>query len=129
MRTASTLINPTPMSYGEPPKLPVSELDIADPDLLREAVFKVFSSLGNEDSAVMRKRLLSDLKRAGLRLRPTLLMLGASASTAEELTAPEIAALIRYVRLTEPGVMKAISGSLGELLGATEPIAQSSWAA
>lgn len=117
------------MNYSEPRLLPVNELVTADPDLLREAVFKALSSLGYERRTGICKRLLSDLKQAGLRLRQTLLMLGASASTAAELTAPEIAALIRYVRLTEPTIMKAVSESLVELLTATQPGAESGWAA
>lgn len=128
MRTASTMIWQMPTPYHEPRALMVDELVTADPDILRDAVFKALSSLADARRADIRKRLLNELKRAGLRLRQTLLMLGVSASTADELTPPEIAALLRYVRLTEPGIMNAILPSVGELLTGAEPAAQSSLA-
>ena len=44
-------------------------------------------------------------------------MLGIPARTAEELTAPEIARLIRYVRISEPKVMTALAPILIDVPG------------
>ena len=93
-----------------------SELVNADPDYLRDSVRKALLSLPFRERSMAFTSVLYGLRRAGLRVRECLLMLGASASTAEELTAPEIAALIRYVRLNEPKVFQSIATLLLELL-------------
>jgi hypothetical protein len=93
-----------------------SEFRDAEPDYLRDAVRNALLYLSERERSDVRSRLLAELESAGLRVRQCLLMLGASAMTAEELTAPEIAVLIRYVRLTEPRAFIAITTLLGELL-------------
>ena len=93
-----------------------SELVNADPDHLRDFVRNALLSLPIGERSKASTRVLDALRRAGLRVRECLLMLGASASTAEELTAPEIAALIRYVRLNEPKALQSIATLLIELL-------------
>ena len=95
-----------------------SELELvnADPDYLRDSVCKALLSLPMHERSKASTKILSGLRRAGLRVRERLLMLGSSASTAEELTAPEIAALIRYVRLNEPNALQSIATPLMEIL-------------
>jgi len=95
------------------------EFVAAEPDYIRDTICAALSSLPLNQRASIRKRLLADLKKAGVKIRESLLMLGASAKTADELTAPEIASLIRYVRLTKPNVMGAVAEPLEELLALT----------
>src|SRR5215470_3295228 len=85
-----------------------SELVNADPDRLRDFVRNALLSLSTGERSKASTRVIDGLRRAGLRVRECLLMLGSSASTAEDLTAPEIAALIRYVRLNEPKALQSI---------------------
>jgi hypothetical protein len=92
------------------------EFSGTEPDLLRDTVCGALSTLSIDDRSAFRKRLFGELREAGLRVRQSLFMLGVSAASAEELTAPEIAALIRYVRLAEPKAMTAVDGTLRELL-------------
>lgn len=87
----------------------------AQPDALRDAVYKALSSLSIDERSAFRHQLFGQMRDAGLRVRPCLFMLGASAATAEELTVPEIASLIRYVAFVEPNVMTAVSLTLGGL--------------
>ena len=98
------------------PFRPGVEFVSADPDHLRESVGKALSSLSADERTVVRNKLLDELKKAGLRVRQCLLMLGVAATTADELTPPEVASLIRYVRLSEPKVLMAVTGPLSELL-------------
>ena len=93
-----------------------SALVNADPDYLRDSVQKALLSLSTHERSKAATDVLYGLGKAGLRVRECLLMLGASASTAEELTAPEIAALIRYVRLNQPKALQSIATLLMELL-------------
>jgi hypothetical protein len=101
--------------------LDVLEPAAAEPNLLRDSVVRALLSIPELERSVVRERLLGELKKAGLKVRQCLLMLGVAAATAEELTAPEIAALIRYVRLAEPKVMMAIAAPLTELLTTADP--------
>jgi len=93
-----------------------SELVNADPDYLRDSVRRALLSLSMTERSNAATNVLYMLRKAGLGVRVCLLMLGASASTAEELTAPEIAALIRYVRLNEPKAFESITTPLMNLL-------------
>jgi hypothetical protein len=92
------------------------EVVTAEPDYIRDAVCAALSSLPPEQRSSVVNRLLKELKTAGVRVRESLLLLGASARTTDELTAPELAALIRYIRLTKPMVMTAVAEPLRELL-------------
>jgi hypothetical protein len=93
-----------------------SELVNADPDYLRESVQQALLSLSIGERSRASTSVLYGLRKAGLGVGECLLMLGASASTAEELTASEIAALVRYVRLNEPKAFQSITTLLMELL-------------
>lgn len=119
MRKESTRMEPIPIRSNRPrtrPVLDVLEPAAAEPNVLRDTVVRALLSIPELERSVVRERLLGELKKAGLKVRQCLLMLGVAAATAEELTAPEIAALIRYVRLAEPRVMMAIAAPLTELL-------------
>jgi hypothetical protein len=100
----------------EPSFRPGVEFVCADPDHLRESVGKALSSLSADERSTVRNKLLYELKKAGLRVRQCLLMLGVAATTPDELTPPEVASLIRYVRLTEPKILLAVTEPLSELL-------------
>ena len=93
-----------------------SELVSVDPDYLRDSLRKALLSLSMRERSKAATNVFYGLRKAGLRVRECLLMLGASAGTAEELTATEIAALIRYVRLNEPKALKSIATLLMDLL-------------
>src|SRR5262249_9611448 len=112
MRRRYTRMRPPPYSGVE------SSIDFAEaePDRLRDVVRDALLSLTEPERFNVCSRLLGELKKAGLRIRPCLLMLGVSAATTEELTASEIAALIRYVRLTQPGIVAAMTALLRDLL-------------
>lgn len=118
MLRQGTLIKPTPFHSSEKETGWTVELVDVEPDSLSEAVRAALSSLPEDQRSSVRSRLLTELKKAGLRVRESLLLLGVSARTTDELTAPEIAALIRYVRLTKPNLMKAVAEPLSELLAA-----------
>lgn len=95
---------------------PAVEFVASEPDYLRDTICAALSSLPISQRAIIRNKLLTNLRKAGVKIRESLLMLGASARTTGELTAPEIAALIRYVRLTKPYLMSAVAEPLEELL-------------
>ena len=95
---------------------PAVEIVAAEPDYLRDTTYAALLSLSPDQRASICNRLLTELRKAGFRVRESLLKLGASAKTADELTAPEIASLIRYVRLTEPNVLMSVAEPLSELL-------------
>src|SRR5512138_2725948 len=108
-----------------------SELELvnADPEYLRDSVRKALLALSIHERSKVATNVLYGLRKAGLRVRECLLMLGASASTTEELTASEIAALIRYVRLNEPKALQSIATLLMELFIAPPHIRASNCAA
>lgn len=109
-------IKATRFGRREPQINPPVELAAAEPDYIRDTICAALLSIPSDKRAAIRNRLLTDLRKAGLKVRESLLMLGVSAKTSDELTAPEIAALIRYVRLTQPNLMMAIAEPLEELL-------------
>jgi hypothetical protein len=94
------------------------ELATTEPDLLRNSVREALSHLPEEERRAAHNGLLSSLKGAGVNIGHHLLVLGIPARTAEELTAPEIASLIRYVRINETRAMMALAPVLSELLAA-----------
>ncbi|HMG33769.1 MAG TPA: hypothetical protein VKM94_07520 [Blastocatellia bacterium] len=96
------------------------ELVDAEPDYIREVMSRALSSLSAEKRSYANNKLLSALRSAGLRVRESLLMIGVSARTTDDLTAPEVASLIRYVRLTKPSVIVAVGGSLKEIVTLAE---------
>ena len=108
-----------------------SELELvnADPDCLRDSVRRALLSLSIHERSKAATNVLHGLRNAGVRVRECLLKLGSSASTAEELTAPEIAALIRYVRLNDPRALESIATLVMQLLIAPRDVRASNCAA
>src|SRR5215467_12504969 len=98
------------------------EFAAAEPDCLREIVAKALSSLAIEQRSAFCTQVLACLEKAGLNVRQAVLMLGLSARKVEDLTSAEVATLIRYVRLTEPKMMKALAPTLAQLLPGTAPL-------
>ncbi len=92
------------------------ELAAAEPDMLRDSVQRGLSQLSEEDRPHVYARLLTTLNKAGVNLGQLLLVLGIPARTPAELTAPEIATLVRYVRLNEPTAMVALATVLSEFV-------------
>jgi len=111
-KTPATLVNADRQSRR------ALDLGTAEPDVLGDLVRNAWSELSEQERPVLNVRLIAALTKAGANIRQHLLLLGIPAQTAEELTAPEIAALIRYVRINEPGAIKALAPVLGELLTA-----------
>jgi hypothetical protein len=79
-------------------------------------VREALSHLSEEERQAAHNGLLLALSRAGVNIGDHLLVLGIPARTAEELTAPEIATLVRYVRINEPRVMTALAPILIDVL-------------
>lgn len=119
MQRALITTKATPFYHREAETRPPVEFASAEPDYIRDTVCAALLSLSTDKRAIIRNKLLTDLRKAGFKVRQSLLMLGASAKTADELTAPEIAALIRYVRLTKPNLMSVVAEPLEELLEMT----------
>jgi hypothetical protein len=94
----------------------VPDLTRIEPDILRDKVYKALSILPAENQALMHDRMLTGLRNAGVRVGSCLLILGIPAKTADELTPIEMAKLVRYVRLNQPEAIKAVAGTLAELL-------------
>jgi hypothetical protein len=92
------------------------DLETAEPDLVRTSVSEALSHLADGERQLVTDNLLTLLNNAGVRIGQCLLLLGIPARTADELTAPEIGALIRYVRINEPKAMAIISPVLSEIV-------------
>jgi hypothetical protein len=122
-------MGPTSIQRSRTGTILVTDLTAADPDYLRETVVRSLSSLTFEQRSLACEQLLADLEKAGLNIRQAVLMLGLLARKVEELTAPEIGTLIRYARLTEPKVMRAMAAPLTKLLGGNAPAKASHLAA
>ena len=108
-------LEPT-MSISDQRSQPGLELADAEPDMLRDSVQKSLSELSEEDRPHVYARVLTALNKTGVNLGQLLFVLGIPARTAAELTAPEIATLVRYIRLNEPTAMVALATLLGEFV-------------
>jgi hypothetical protein len=86
------------------------------PDDLRNQVQRTLSMLGEEDREVWCRRLLDGLAEAGVHITATLFMLGASASSLDELTPSDVGKLLRYSRINTPKAIEVLAGPLTELL-------------
>jgi hypothetical protein len=116
-------------NFSEPLIQREAELVNVDPDSLRDSVQRALLSLSFIERVNACIRVLDGLSNAGFGVHECLLKLGASARTAEELTAPEIASLIRYVRLTQPNALRAVGPLLTDLLVPTDTVRSSERAA
>lgn len=97
---------------------PALDLGTAEPDSLRNSVREALSRLSEWDRPNVNDRLLSVLENAGVNIGQDLLLLGIPTTVVEELTAPEIATLVRYVRINEPRAMVALVPVLSEVFAA-----------
>ena len=88
-----------------------------EPDALLEVVRKTLSSLTEAEMGLLRIRLISDLKKARMHVGGCLFMLGIPASVPDDLTASDIAQLLRYVRINEPDLMRVVAHPIAEQLG------------
>jgi len=95
---------------------PGLQLVAADPDMLRDSVQRGLSQLSEEERSHVLARVLTVLSKTGVNLGQLLLVLGIPARTAGELTAPEVASLVRYVRFNEPMAMAALAPVLSEIV-------------
>jgi hypothetical protein len=86
-----------------------------EPDDLREWLLRVLAVLSLEEWTAARNRLLKGLEEAGVNLWSSMFMLGIPARDSEELTAPDFAMLMRYVRINAPTALIALSEQLMEL--------------
>ncbi|HUK91968.1 MAG TPA: hypothetical protein VLZ81_16325, partial [Blastocatellia bacterium] len=63
------------------------------------------------------------LGKAGLNIGATAVLLGIHQEAINDFTPSDIAHLIRYVRINNPGLLKAVSDALNELLPAPPTVA------
>src|SRR5262245_18706628 len=109
MRRQQTKRAPEPIQIAlERRSLQAQEIEADDSEVLRSAVRQALSQLPAEEQRATQDSLLAALSGAGINIGHHLLVLGIPARSAEELTAPEMAALIRYVRINEPQGMDAL---------------------
>jgi len=109
MRRQQTRRAPEPINVAlERRSLQAQEIEAADSEVLRSTVRQALSELPAEEQRTTQDALLAALSGAGINIGHHLLVLGIPARSAEELTAPEMAALIRYVRINEPQGMNAL---------------------
>jgi hypothetical protein len=106
---------PTRSHTKQPPQAPIDPLSV-EPNVLRDSVRKALSLLGEEEHSSVRDRLLTGLKRARVNIGQCMLLLGIPARTVDELTGPEMATLIRYVRISDPKAIDMLIAPLSELL-------------
>jgi len=120
MPRGATKIARATMDRGRSVAEPSTDISSLQADYLKDMVCVALAALSVEERSSVGKKLLAALERAGVGVRQSLLMLGTSARTADELTAPEIAAFVRYVRLTKPEALVVVAGPLSELVIAAE---------
>jgi hypothetical protein len=87
-----------------------------DPNQLKEGILKALAGLSSEGKSFARDRLLAGLGETGVNVASCFLMMGIPARTSDDVTAPELAMLVRYVRINQPSVLESIEDQLLELL-------------
>jgi hypothetical protein len=103
---------------------PAQNLAGSDPDLLRNTVFNALKALPPGERSRLRDKILSDLEAAGVNIISGLVKLGIPARTSDDLSAYDMAKLVRYVRMNRPEAMRVVSAILGELITAGEQAAE-----
>ena len=108
----------TPSSAGtaKQPARPDQCFSGSCPEWLRDTVFNALNKLSTEECASLRDTILSDLGKVGVNIRSALVKLGIPAKTPDDLSPSDIAKLVRYVRINSPEAIKAIGGTLDELI-------------
>jgi hypothetical protein len=90
-------------------------LDISA-DVLRDKVYETLSALPREQSDLVRDKILSALRSAGVNIGASLLLLGIPATQPAELMPLELAKLLRYVRINLPDALKLVGEPLISLM-------------
>ena len=98
------------------------DLRIASPDLLANWVREALSSTPPAELPAVYEKILAALKKTKVNIGSLLLLLGIPAESSEQLTAPEIGKVIRYLRINDANAMNALFPVLSELL-ASHPMA------
>jgi len=101
------------------------DLRAASPDSVAESVRKALSNIPSEDRRAVNDRILAALNQARVNIGQLLLLLGIPAETPDELTAPELAKMVRYVRINDSKAMDVLLPVLREILNARAGPAQS----
>jgi hypothetical protein len=86
-----------------------------EPGTLREWFFTRIAVLSPEKWAEVRDQVLKGLGEGGVKLGACILVLGIPARKPAELTPPELAMLIRYVRMNAPEALRGLSEQLTQL--------------
>ena len=96
----------------------VHELDVTtlDPNCLKEWILKALAGLSSEEQAFAREGLFAGFITAGVNVASCFLMMGIPARSIDDVTAPELAMLVRYVRINKPAALEPIRDQLVELL-------------
>ena len=85
------------------------------PDELRDDLRRALSGLSFEGYRTIRKELIDGIRRAGTNVSTALLMIGAATSDGEVLP-PDMAHLVRYLRINRPESLKPVRALLSRLL-------------
>lgn len=99
---------------------PPVDLKSVDPDSLHARLLKVLLALAPDERAAVRDRLLDGLAQAGVSISLSLFLLGIPAKRPRELTAADLATLIRFVRINSPQALPLIAAQVTELLAASD---------
>jgi hypothetical protein len=89
---------------------------VMDPDALRNRLLQAFSILRSDESQSLRDDLLGGFTRTGIDVGATLLLIGCPAEAPDNVTPPELAHLVRFVRINRPAALAAVSVPLTKLM-------------
>ncbi len=104
----------------EPSKSQAFDPVTAEPNALRESVYRALLRLSPEERMAMRGELLAGLRQAGVNINNCLFALGTVARTIDEVTPSDLAYLIRFVRLNAPQALRMIAEPLARLLASDD---------
>jgi hypothetical protein len=86
------------------------------PDQLRDAVREGLTALTEDESALIRHKLLRAIEASGVNIGGCLFLIGNLVNLPDELTASDLAQLVRYIRLNKPRALDAVRTPLRRLL-------------
>ncbi|HEU4391310.1 MAG TPA: hypothetical protein VFV34_26155, partial [Blastocatellia bacterium] len=95
--------------------VPVPEPLELPPDVLRDQLRLALSDLSFDEYGTVREELIAGIRRAGTNVAASLLMIGAAVSDGDVLP-PDLAHLVRYLRINRPESLKHVRGILARLL-------------
>jgi hypothetical protein len=87
-----------------------------NPERLRERVQAAVWRLEPPEQESIRDQIVRGFEEVGVNLKSALVMMGLTANEPAELTPPELAMVVRYVRLNWPVAMESVREALMELL-------------